>query len=125
MTKVDPSVIDGLVELITKFVVKFPEKEKFFALLQHLRNFSFTVVYFDQCLGGANSKHWSKYVFFFGFSLEKLEKGTKSRKNEAKIVFFGLHPNADLRFYPQKKNHQRFGNRAEGPTPYKTSAPVA
>ena len=70
MTKVDPSVIDGLVELITKFVVKFPEKEKFFALLQYLRNLSFIVVYFYQCLCGANSKQWSKYFFVFVFSLE-------------------------------------------------------
>ena len=102
VTKVDPSVIDGLVELITKFVVKFPEKEKYFALLQYLRNFSFTVVYFDQCLCGANSKQWSKYFLFLFFHLKIFKMEQKVEKWGQECVF-GLHPIAGVRFYSQKK----------------------
>ena len=62
------------------------------------------VVYFDWCLCGVHSKHWSKYAFFTFFA-RKMQKGTKRRQNEMrqnemrqneanKGVRGGLHPNA-------------------------------
>ena len=54
------------------------------------------VGYFDQCLGGAHFKHWTKYALSTFFA-KKAEKGRKCKKIDAifaKECFLSLHENA-------------------------------
>ena len=70
-------------------------------------NTPWAVVYFDQCLGTAHSKDWSKYAFA-AFVVLKSWRKEKSKNYDAKLskklFFFNLHPNAGSVFYSQK-NH--------------------
>ena len=75
-------------------------------IYQHIINYWMHVVYFDQPLGSAHSKRWSKSVFFMFFCMRKVkkrwksEKGYKSwkmRQDHAKKCYWGLHSKADLR----------------------------
>ena len=55
---------------------------------------TFGVVYFDQCLGAAHSKRWSK-LSFSGFLLQKPKKSKKFAENfSKKQVFLSVHQNA-------------------------------
>ena len=63
------------------------------------------VVYFDQLLGAAHPKSWSKS----SFSAKKAEKMRKKQeiccKIHQKTRFLSLHQNAGLLFYSQKNEH--------------------
>ena len=50
-------------------------------------------------------------ICFLYFLHEKRKKRTKRRKNEAKNVFLGLHPNAGQGFYECKKIHKLLGQK--------------
>ena len=52
---------------------------------------TFVVVNFDQHLGAAYSKCWSKYAFSMFFVQKKLKKGRKSKKFDAKFRKNGFY----------------------------------